>query len=145
MVISNQTQAFVFSVVDATMEYNTKLITFFILFAFFAFSMWLSFKLFPSGSKPTDINFSTLIIAVVLRIVSFIFIALFPLYFGLFMYRAIAFEVIMRYIFVAYGIMFTSLTVLGFIMGIEKLAQMFGLPVFWNNGNTRRPVRRFRR
>lgn len=126
--VNSSTQAFIFSTIDAQQEYTTKLLLFFILLIGFLFMFWYSYKVIPRISNIRDYNLSIIIIVLLMRVLSLLFLFLFPLWFTVFSYRGVALEVIMRYLFYAYGVIITIFGIVGFIFGFEILLRFLGLP-----------------
>lgn len=141
--VSNESINLVNSVVQSNIEFNTKIFIFIVLFLYFIVSLYISYRLFPSGSKPMDVPISHLVTAGWLRIISVVFLFFYPLYTLVFLFQGIALELILRYVFVAYGIFGMLIGVVGLIFGFEKFLNMIGLDFYDTKGRKfRRKVRR---
>ena len=138
--VSNASQELVMQVVQANIEFNTKVFFFLIILAYLLFSYWLSYRLLPAGADYRDVRLSELLFAGWLRILSMVFLFFYPLYTLVFMFQGIALELIMRYVFVTYGIFGVLLGIFGMIFGFEKFFELLGLDLF--KSKTRRKVSR---
>ena len=88
--VSADSQAFVLSVVDYNSEYNTKLIILAILFLYLIFMIWFSNKLIPFKATRDEVGtypLYTQMSVKFMRIISMVFLVLFPLMLSIFMYR----------------------------------------------------------
>lgn len=141
--VSNESRELVLEVMNTQLEFQTKLFVFCILFIYFLFCMWLSYRLLPAGADISSIRLSELMFAGWLRIISVIFLFFYPLYTIVFLFSGVALEQIMRYMFFSYGIFGLLIGVFGFIFGFERLLEMFGLNLF--KSKNRRRMRRGRK
>jgi hypothetical protein len=126
--VSQASQDFVLSVIDYQQEFVIKIILLFILLISFIAMFYYSFKLIPNVNDTFSYPLSTILFTYVLRLLPLVFVPLFPLYFVVFTYRTIALEIMMRYLFVSYGIAFALFGIFGMIFGFERLLRIFGLP-----------------
>jgi len=131
-------------VLNAQLEFNAKIIFFIILFVYLLWMLWYSYKIVPEISKYNKVMLSELLIAAYLRIISVIFLFFYPLYTLVFMFQGVALELIMRYLFIAYGITTTLIALFVMIFGFEKFLNLFGVDLF-KQGSMKKAVRRGRK
>jgi len=131
-------------VLNAQLEFNAKIIFFIILFVYLLWMLWYSYKIVPEISKYDKVMLSELLIAAYLRIISVIFLFFYPLYTLVFMFQGVALELIMRYLFIAYGITTTLIALFVMIFGFEKFLKLFGVDLF-KQGSMKKDVRRGRK
>lgn len=125
-------------ILTKVLEYNAKIFVFIVLFMYFSFSLYISYKIVPRLSDFTTVTMAELLVAGWLRIISIIFLFFYPLYTIVFLFSGVALELIMRYIFVAYGIFGILIGVFGLIFGFEKFLELFGLNLFKKENKVKR-------
>lgn len=106
--VSQETQDFVFSVVDANQEYNTKLILFCIILIYIIFLIWWSNRIIPFNSTRDEYSTYPLYkqFAVrMIRAIGVVLIIFLPLTIGIFMYREFDLDTMITYLTIAYKIL----------------------------------------
>ena len=120
MVIDNATQTFILSIVDYNQEYNTKLILFCILYAYFLIMLWGSHKIIPFGTPREEVlkvEVYKQMTVKVMRIVSIVFLVTLPLVLAIFMYREFDIDEMIRYMIIGYGVATPTGLVIWFTFG----------------------------
>ena len=122
MAIDQQSQDFIFSVVDATLEYNTKMFIFLIIYAYFIFLLWWSHKIIPfNSSRETKMQFPVYqqFSVKLMRIASIPFLVLLPLIISIFMYRDFDIDEMIRYLIIGYTLAVPMSFGIWFIFGLD--------------------------
>ena len=122
MAVSESTQTFILSVVDANQEFNTKLILFTILFAYSIFMIWLSNKIYPFFASedvkdkiPLHLKWSGLL----MRLTSIVMLIFFPLIVGVMMYRTLALDFVLTQLIIFYRVTFALSLGIFFLFGMN--------------------------
>lgn len=130
MVISNTTQTFILSVVDANQEYNTKFILLCLLFIYLIFFLWWSNRLIPfrtTREQRAEFPIYQQAGVKVMRFFSITFLVFYPLLIGIFMYRLYDIDSLITLLIIAYSV----LTSIGFVVlilfGFEWVIEFLGL------------------
>src|SRR6056297_1600715 len=116
--VSNATQEFVFSVVDAQQEFNIKLITMSVIFLYV---MWLNYKF-----KDEDINsWGSLITKLMAKLLYYPTLLFTPLYL-LLLVREFSFIQMWTWLLISYSVVFFVVFCVGLIYGFEYIMKMMG-------------------
>lgn len=140
--VADSTRDLVLQVVDSNIEFGAKIFVLIILLLYACFSIWFSYKMYPSGSRPQEVPIHRYIGAMGLRVFAFP-ILFFFLMFSFWLYRGIAFENFINLIFVFYGMAFTILLLYFIFFGVQIIYDMFGFN-FKNFSRRKNFKRRFR-
>lgn len=120
MAISNATQEFVLSVVDANIEFNSKIYLLLLLLIYFSVMFYISFRIDDSLSwwrKAAKWS---------MRLFSVVFLVGMPL-FVLFLYRGFTLSNLILVIVGFYGIVLTIILLVAMVFGGETFFSMLGL------------------
>jgi len=122
MAITNETQAFIFQVVDANQEFNTKLILFGVIIIYLLAILYLSNKLISYGSTSEQVMQEPIwkqFLVMLMRLPSYVFLFFMPLVISLFMYRDLALETMVRYLTIGYSVMVMVAIGIWFFYGMQ--------------------------
>lgn len=128
--VSNATKDFIFSVVDANNEYNTKLILFLIFFIYLVFSIWWANRIIPfKATRDERAKFPIYqqISVVLIRVVSVLFLAFYPLIIGIFMYRDYDIDSMITLMITAYSMATMIGLGIWFLFGLNWVQELLAL------------------
>ena len=122
--VSQTTQDFIFSVIDAQNEYNIKLILGAVLLGYMIFLLWFANKIIPFNATHDEIKKQPVykqISVKLMRVVPVIFLFFMPLSLAIFSYRGYALDSLITLMVTAYGV--TTMIGLGiwFLFGMNWL------------------------
>ena len=105
--VSQTTQDFVFSIIDADYEYNIKILLFSILFGYLVFSLWWANKIIPFKATQDEIKKFPVykqISVKLMRVVPIVFFFFMPLALAIFSYRTYALDSLITLMLTGYGV-----------------------------------------
>lgn len=120
--VSEATQSFIFSVVDANQEYNTKLVLLFLWFAYSALMLWLSNFLYPfflDEKIKDNISLPIKWTGILLRVFALPVLVMFPLMFGIFSYRTLGLDYVLTLMITFYRFAFVMSLGVFFLFGMN--------------------------
>jgi hypothetical protein len=120
--VTNATQTFVFSIVDANNEYNTKIILLGTLFFYLVVSLWWANKIIPFKATRDEVGKFPLykqISVMLMRVVPIVFLFFYPLIIGIFMYRDYSIDSLITLIVTGYTVMTAISIGLWFLFGMN--------------------------
>jgi hypothetical protein len=106
--VSQTTQDFVFSIVDANIEYNIKILLSCLLFGYMVFSLWWANKIIPFKATQDEIKKFPVykqISVKLMRVFPIVFFFFMPLVITIFSYRTYALDNIITLMLTFYGVM----------------------------------------
>ena len=127
--VSQSTQDFVLSVVDAQQEYDIKILLGSILFGYMVFSLWWANRIIPFSASRDEVgNFPIYkqISVKLMRIVPVVFLFFMPLSLAIFSYRTYALDNLITLMITGYGV--ATMIGLGvwFLFGMDWLQDFLG-------------------
>jgi len=128
--VSQETQDFIFSVVDAEQQYDTKFITLGLIFLYLIFSLWWANRIIPFKSTRDERSKFPIYQQVsvkLMRVVSVLFLIFYPLIIGIFMYRDYAIDSMITLMITGYSV--STLIGLGiwFLFGMDWIQELLAL------------------
>ena len=120
--VSQTTQDFVFSIVDAQYEYNIKILLGCILFGYMVFSLWWANKIIPFKATQDEIKKFPVykqISVKLMRIVPVVFLIFMPLSLSIFTYRTYSLDSLITLMITAYGVMTMIGVGIWFLFGMD--------------------------
>ncbi len=120
--VTQSTQDFIFSVVDANNEYNTKLLLFFVFFSYLVFSLWWSNRIIPFRATRDEVGQFPVykqISVKLMRVVPIVFIFFYPLILSLFMFRDYDIDSLIILIVTGYKVMTVISIGIWFFFGMD--------------------------
>ena len=130
LMVTQATQDFIFSVVDANNEYNTKVMLFCLILLYLIFSLWWANKIIPfkaTNDEKAKFPIYKQISVKLMRVVSTIFIIFYPLVVGIMMYRNYAIDAMLTLMITGYSVM----TIIGlgiwFLFGMDWVQDLLAL------------------
>jgi hypothetical protein len=135
--VTQQTQDFVFSLLDASIEYNAKMLILLTIltysFVLFCFTYWIQFK-FPEWDENTkNFKISKVLLKRAFRWISGSILFIFPLMF-LFAYRGAKLETLLNLIYGLYIAFFGGFALWGIMYFWDRVLEFTGV----NKINTRK-------
>ena len=128
--VSQDTQDFIFSVVDANNEYNTKFILFCLFFCYLIFSLWWSNKIIPfKATRDERAKFPIYqqISVKLMRVVAIVFIFFYPLIVSIFMYRDFSIDALITFLVTGYSVMTMIGLGIWFLFGMNWIQDLLAL------------------
>ena len=128
--VTNATQEFIFSIVDANNEYNTKLILFLLVFCYLIFSLWWSHRLIPFGASRDERARFPIYLQVsvkLMRVVPIVILFFYPLLISIFMFREYAIDSLIILMITGYGIMTMIGLGIWFLFGMDWVQDFLSL------------------
>ncbi len=120
--VSQTTQDFVFSIVDAQYEYNIKILLGCILFGYMVFSLWWANKIIPFKATQDEIKKFPVykqISVKLMRIVPVVFLIFMPLSLSIFTYRTYSLDSLITLMLTAYGVISMIGVGVWFLFGMD--------------------------
>ena len=105
--VSQTTQDFIFSIVDAQYEYNIKILLGCILFGYMVFSLWWANKIIPFKATRDEVGKFPIykqISVKLMRVVPIVFLFFMPLALSIFSYRTYALDNLITLMITGYGV-----------------------------------------
>lgn len=128
--VSQSTQDFIFSVVDANQEYNTKLILLSLFFGYLVFMLWWANVIIPfKATRDERAKFPVYkqVSVVLMRVTSVLFLIFFLLIVGIFMYRDYDIDSLITLLITGYGVMTTIGIGIWFLFGLDWVQDLLAL------------------
>ncbi len=128
--VSQDTQDFVFSVVDANNEYTTKIILLLILLSYLLFSLWFANKIIPfSATRDQRDKFPVYqqISVKLMRVVSVGFLSFYPLMVGIFLYREYNIDSMITLLITGYSVATMIGLGIWFLFGLHWVQDLLAL------------------
>ncbi len=127
--VSQTTQDFIFSIVDAQYEFNIKLILGFIIFGYMVFSLWWANKIIPLKATQDEIKTFPVykqISVKLMRVVPTVFLFFMPLSLTIFTYRTYSLDSLITLMIIAYS----GISMIGvgiwFLFGMDWIQNFLG-------------------
>jgi hypothetical protein len=130
MALSNETQTFILSIVDANQEYNSKMTLLFMMLTYsvvmFVFSFWIERRDPRWNWNEPEFLISRGLLNRLFRWMGGAYIFIFLLLF-LFMYRAVPFERLLQLVFALYIPLMTAFTAFGVMYAYDVIMDFTGV------------------
>ncbi len=120
--VSQATQDFIFSIVDAQYEFNIKLILGCVIFGYMVFSLWWANKIIPFKATQDQIKTFPVykqISVKLMRIVPIIFLFFMPLSLTIFTYRTYSLDSLITLMLTVYSVMTMIGLGIWFLFGMD--------------------------
>ena len=128
--VTQATQDFVFQVVDANNEYNTKFILFCLIFIYLIFTLWFANRIIPfSATRDQIAKFPVYqqISVPLMRVGSVIFLTFYPLIISIVMYREYDIDSMLTLMITGYSVLTLVSLGLWFLFGLHWVQQFLEL------------------
>ncbi len=120
--VSQATQDFIFSIVDAQFEFNIKLILGCVIFGYMVFSLWWANKIIPFKATQDEIKTFPVykqISVKLMRVIPTVFLFFMPLSLAIFTYRDYSLDSLITLMLTAYSVMTMVGIGIWFLFGMD--------------------------
>lgn len=128
--VTQATQDFIFAVVDANNEYDTKLFLFFMFGVFLIFNLWWANRIIPMRAnleQRSTFPIYQQISVKLMRVSSVLFLIFMPLTFSIMMYRTYTLDNITTFLIIGYGVVTIIGVGIWFLFGMHWVQELLAL------------------
>ncbi len=128
--VSQATQNFIFTVVDANFEYNTKITVLCLILLYLVFSIWFANRIIPfrfTRDQREDFPIYQQFSVILMRVVPIILLIFYPLIISIVMYREYDIDALITLMLTAYGMMTLVGIGVWFLFGMSWVQDLIAL------------------